>query len=68
MAPTFVLSGTEDPMYPQYPAFIRRLRDLNVIAELFTAEGVGHGGVNQPKWFEPSIKRVAEFLAQAMKQ
>ena len=28
---------------------------------------VGHGGVNQPPWLEPSLRRAAEFLTAVLK-
>lgn len=63
-APVLLLHGTNDTTVPysQSVAMQRRLRGAGVKAELFTAEGAGHGFFNQPPWYEPSIAAAAEFL------
>jgi acetyl esterase/lipase len=68
MASTLFLCGTEDVSYPQYAELLDRLHGLHVRAELFTAEGVGHGGVNNPPWLDKGLARVADFLISVFKQ
>ena len=36
--------------------------DRGVRAEIFVAEGAEHGFFNRSPWYEPTLKRMAEFL------
>ncbi len=60
--PTLILFGTEDPLMQQAQPFLNAAKAHGVRAELFTAEGVGHGFFNRPPWQDRTIRRVDEFL------
>jgi acetyl esterase/lipase len=68
-APFLLLHGTADSSiaYAQPVALQRRLRAVGVRAELFTADGADHGFFNIPPWYEPTTKRMAEFLLEVLK-
>ncbi len=60
--PALLLYGTEDRLLAQGQEYVDRSKAVGVRAELFTAEGVGHGFFNRPPWKELTIKRMIEFL------
>ncbi len=60
--PTLLLFGTDDPLQAQAEPFLKRAKAHGVRAELFHAEGVGHGFFNRSPWTERTSKRVDEFL------
>jgi len=62
--PFLLLHGTADTTVPfdQSVAMQKRLQEAGVQAELFEAEGAGHGFFNRPPWYEPTLKRMEEFL------
>jgi dipeptidyl aminopeptidase/acylaminoacyl peptidase len=43
-----------------------KLKKHGVHAEMFTAEGAGHGFFNRPPWYEPTLKRMVEFFASKL--
>lgn len=68
-APFLFLHGTEDTTVPyqQSVDMMNALKAAGVQAELFTAEGAGHGFFNRPPWFEPALKRMEEFFTRTLK-
>jgi acetyl esterase/lipase len=61
--PALLLYGTTDRLLKQGEEFMARSKELGHKAELFTAEGVGHGFFNRPPWQEKTTQRMDEFLA-----
>jgi len=68
-APVLLLHGTgdQDVPYKQSTDMLRVLKEANVRAELFTADGGVHGFGQSPPWFEPALKRVEAFLKSVLK-
>ena len=60
--PTLILFGTADRLKPQGDEFLRRAREVEFRAELFTAEDQPHGFFNRPPWLQKTIARMDEFL------
>lgn len=60
--PTLLLYGTTDPLIVQGNEFITKSKELGFRAEMFTAEGQGHGFFNRSPWQERTIQRMDEFL------
>lgn len=58
------LHGTKDETVPysQSIQMAEALRKLGVTAELFTAEGAGHGFFNRDPWFAPTLERMQTFF------
>jgi acetyl esterase/lipase len=61
--PALLLYGTDDWLLTQGEEFMKRSKELGHRAELFTADGVGHGFFNAPPWREKTLRRADEFLA-----
>ena len=68
-APTLFLHGDADPTVPytQSIEMMNKLKAAGVRAELFTAPGAKHGFFNSPPWYEPALKRMAEFFDSVLK-
>jgi len=64
-----LLHGTGDTTVPyqQSVDMMNKLKAAGVHAEIFTAEGAGHGFFNRPPWYEPSLKRMGEFLTRMLR-
>ena len=60
--PTLILFGSADRLAAMGDEFMKRSKELGHHAELFTAEGQGHGFFNRPPWLERTIQRMDEFL------
>ncbi len=62
--PTLLLHGTQDETVPyeQSVRFCQAAQAAGGHAELFTAEGAGHGFFNRDPWFEPTLERMIEFF------
>lgn len=62
--PFLLLHGSADQTVPfkQSVRMQKRLQEVGVEAELFEADGAGHGFFNRPPWYEPTLKRMEEFL------
>ncbi len=64
--PCLILHGDEDQTVPyeQSVAYIEKLKALGVEAELFTAEGAGHGFFNRDPWYQPTLEKMEAFLGK----
>jgi len=62
LPPTLLLYGSEDRLGEPAEPFLARAKAKGARAELYTAEGVGHGFFNRPPWAARTLKRVDEFL------
>jgi acetyl esterase/lipase len=60
--PTLLLYGSADQLAAQGEEFMKKSKELGHRAELFTAEGQGHGFFNRPPWLEKTTQRMDEFL------
>jgi acetyl esterase/lipase len=60
--PTLLLYGTADRLAAQGEEFMKKSKELGHHAEMFTAEGQGHGFFNRPPWQEKTTQRMDEFL------
>ena len=60
--PTLLLYGSADRLAAQGEEFMKKSKELGHRAELFTAEGQGHGFFNRPPWQEKTTDRVDDFL------
>jgi acetyl esterase/lipase len=60
--PTLLLYGSADQLAAQGEEFMKKSKELGHRAEMFTAEGQGHGFFNQPPWLEKTTQRTDEFL------
>lgn len=67
--PFLFLHGTADRTVPyqQSIEMMNKLKAAGVRAELFSAEGAGHGFFNTLPWFEPALKRMEEFFTSVLK-
>lgn len=62
------LHGTADATVPyqQSVDMMNKLKAAGVEAELFTAEGAGHGFFNRPPWFDPTLTRMEAFFVRRL--
>jgi len=60
--PTLVLFGTADRLLAQGEEFMKRSKGLGDRAEMYTAEGQGHGFFNRSPWQERTTRRMDQFL------
>lgn len=60
------LHGTRDETVPYQQSVQMRdqLKAAGVTAELFTAEGAGHGFFNRDPWFQPALERMEQFFVE----
>jgi acetyl esterase/lipase len=67
--PFLFLHGTADTTVPyqQSVDMMKRLQAAGTHAEIFTAEGAGHGFFNRPPFYEPTLKRMEEFFSRFLK-
>lgn len=61
--PAILFYGKEDRLLPQGEEYVEQARKAGSRAELFTADGVGHGFFNRAPWQERTLRRADEFLA-----
>jgi acetyl esterase/lipase len=61
--PAMLFYGTADRLLVQGEEFIKKSKEVGHRAELFTAEGMGHGFFNRNPWLERTLARADEFLA-----
>lgn len=66
--PVLLLHGTDDETvaYQQSVQFCETVREAGGEAELFTAEGAGHGFFNDAPWYQPTLERMIEFFESAL--
>lgn len=60
--PTLLLYGSADRLAAQGEEFMKKSKELGHPAEMFTAEGQGHGFFNRPPWMEKTTQRMDDFL------
>jgi acetyl esterase len=60
--PALLFFGTDDWLLGQGKEFMKRSEEVASRAEMFTAEGQGHGFFHRPPWFERTTARMDEFL------
>jgi acetyl esterase/lipase len=61
--PALLLYGDQDNLLKQGEEYLENAKKVGQRAELFKAEGVGHGFFNRPPWRDRTTIRVDEFLA-----
>jgi acetyl esterase/lipase len=61
--PTLLFYGKDDALLKQGEEFMARSKELGHRAEIFLADGVGHGFFNKSPWLEKTIGRADVFLA-----
>ena len=68
-APFLFLHGTDDQSIPyqQSVDMINALEAAGVSAEIFTAEGAGHGFFNGPPWYGRALAAMEEFFTRILK-
>jgi len=60
--PALILFGSSDPLAPMGDEYVKKAKAAGARAELFTAEGAGHGFFNRPPWKAKTTARMDEFL------
>jgi dipeptidyl aminopeptidase/acylaminoacyl peptidase len=60
--PTLIFFGTADRLAVMGDEFMKKSKELEHRADLFTAEGQPHGFFNRPPWQERTTQRMDEFL------
>ncbi|MBN8733353.1 MAG: alpha/beta hydrolase [Acidobacteria bacterium] len=67
--PFLFLHGDADTTVPiaQSHKMLESLKAAGVSAEILTAPGAAHGFFNRPPWFEPTLRRMAEFFDVTLK-
>jgi acetyl esterase/lipase len=60
--PTLLFYGKDDRLLEQGEEFVKNAKKAGHRAELFLAEGAGHGFFNGPKWRDKALRRADEFL------
>jgi acetyl esterase/lipase len=63
LPPTLLLFGTGDKMIDAAKEFVAKSKELGNRAELYTADGQGHGFFNKSPWRERTLVRADEFLS-----
>jgi len=60
--PALILFGTADRLLAHGRGYVARSKEVGNRAEMFLAEGAGHGFFNRPPWLAKTIARSDEFL------
>lgn len=60
--PTLLFFGKEDFLLRQGEEFMSKSKELGHKADLFLADGVGHGFFHKSPWYERTVLRADEFL------
>jgi acetyl esterase/lipase len=60
--PTLLFYGKEDGLLKQGEEFLAKSKEVGHQADIFLAEGVGHGFFNKSPWKEKTMIRADEFL------
>ncbi len=63
LPPALLLYGAADRLIEGAKEFVARSKELGNRAELYAADGQGHGFFNKPPWRERTLVRADEFLA-----
>ena len=61
--PALLLFGTKDELLKSAKEYQARSKEVGHTAEIYLAEGVGHGFFNGSPWRERTLQRADEFLA-----
>jgi acetyl esterase/lipase len=62
--PAIIFFGTADRLLVGGEEYLRKAQELGLMAELYTAEGLGHGFFNRSPWMERTLYQVDEFLGR----
>jgi acetyl esterase/lipase len=60
--PTLLFYGKNDGLLKQGEEFMAKSREIGHKADIFLADGVGHGFFNRSPWKEKTLLRADEFL------
>jgi acetyl esterase/lipase len=60
--PALIMFGTKDELLKRAEVYVAKSKAVGHRAEMFLAEGVGHGFFNRPPWSEKTTQRMDEFL------
>jgi acetyl esterase/lipase len=60
--PALLLYGKQDRLLKQGEEYVEKSKDVSHRAEMYLADGVGHGFFNRSPWKERTLVRVDEFL------
>jgi len=60
--PTLLFYGKEDRLLKQGEEFLEKSRAIGHRADIYLADGVGHGFFNKSPWKERTLQRADEFL------
>lgn len=60
--PAYILFGTKDRLKAGADEYLKLAKQLGLRAEMFTAEGQGHGFFNSEPWMSKTIPVVDDFL------
>jgi acetyl esterase/lipase len=68
-APLLILHGTADGLIPlrHSEAFVERLRQAGVQAEIVRVEGADHGFLSEIRFHDAAVRKMDEFLSNALK-
>ncbi|MBX7208177.1 MAG: alpha/beta hydrolase [Verrucomicrobiaceae bacterium] len=61
--PAILFFGTADKLGEHGREYVTKAKELGVHAELWTADGMGHGFFNRSPWTEVTVRKADEFLA-----
>lgn len=66
--PFLIMHGSLDPLTPPVQSLdmYRKLLDVGVQAELFTAEGGSHDFFQDPEWYDRVVKRIESFFRHTL--
>jgi acetyl esterase/lipase len=61
--PALLFYGTKDDLLKQGEEYLAKSKEVGHKADLYLADGVGHGFFNASPWREKTLRRADEFLA-----
>ena len=62
--PAVIFFGTSDALLETGQEYLKKAKELGLVAELYTAEGQAHGFFNKTPWTERTLFHLDEFLAK----
>jgi acetyl esterase/lipase len=62
--PAIIFFGTQDKLLAHGEEYVKKAKQLGLRAELYTAEGMGHGFFNKSPWTEATLAQADRFLAR----